>query len=95
MPFYSRVFSIRTIIFLVIAAASIGYSSLLLWSGSEIIKTIVQQYTAEIITTKIDAIIQEANIRYAQLEHFNQQITPQIHSEIKNTIRHDLSTLRY
>ncbi len=95
MPFYSRVFSIRTIIFLVIAVASIGYSSLLLWSGAGIIKTLVEQYTTEIITTKIDGIIHEANIRYAQLERFNQEITPQRHIDIKNTIREDLSILRY
>lgn len=95
MPFYSRVFSLRTIIVLIIVAASIGYTSLLLWSGSGIIRSLVVQYTTETITTEIDSIINEANVRYSLLEQANQQITTLHHAQIKNTIRQQLSQSRY
>ncbi len=68
MPFYSRIFSIRTFVFLIIVAAILVYTSLVLWSGSRIMHTLIEQYSEEIITEKLNSVIHQLDMRYENLQ---------------------------
>ena len=75
MPFYSRIFSVRTIFLLTITCVSLGYTFLLIWSGSGIINSLIEDYSKEILTEKLKSITHQIDHNYNSLQQTEEKNT--------------------
>ncbi|GAB4334271.1 MAG: hypothetical protein Kow0089_03380 [Desulfobulbaceae bacterium] len=95
MPFYSLLFSLRTLVLLLIAACTLVFGSLLLWSGTNILNGLIRQSGTEILTEKVNSILQPVNYRYQVLERIGLEDSAKHLEEIRSEALRDLATFRY
>ena len=95
MPIYSRIFSIRTLVLLIIGGCSLIFASILLWSGTSIINVLIYQFGDEILTEKLNSVIQPVEYRYSTLQRIGLEDSLQHRDEIKQNALKNLAGFRY
>ena len=95
MPVYSRIFSIRTLVLLIIGGCCLIFASILLWSGTNIINVLIYQFGNEILTEKLNSVIQPVEYRYATLQRIGLEDSSKHRNEIRQDALKDFAGFRY
>ena len=95
MPVYSRIFSIRTLVLLTIGGCCLIFASILLWSGTNIINVLIYQFGHEILTEKLNSVIQPIDYRYSTLQRIGLEDSLKHRNEIRQDALKDLAGFRY
>jgi hypothetical protein len=95
MPVYSWIFSIRTLVLLIIGGCCLIFASILLWSGTNIINVLICQFGHEILTEKLNSAIQPIDYRYATLQRIGLEDSLRHRNEIKQDALSTLTSFRY
>lgn len=95
MPFYTRLFSIRTLALLMIIGGSLLFASVLLWSGTGLFNTLIHQFGVEILTEKLNSIIQPVEYRYSTLQRIGLEDSSSHREEIKRDALKEFAGFRY
>jgi len=95
MPFYKRVWSIRTLFLLIISGVSVFLVLVLLWAGAGIMNSIITQYSTEIMTEKLYSLIHPVDMRYATLQRIGLEDSQQHLAEIRDAALKEFAGYRY
>ncbi|MHB8809217.1 MAG: PAS domain S-box protein [Desulfobulbaceae bacterium] len=94
-PAYSRLWSIRTLFVLILVGVNLALALVLLWSGNNIIHSLIQQYSTEILTEKLHGLIQPVEYRYATLQRIGLTESQVHQKEIREAALREFGVMRY
>ncbi len=95
MPFYSLIFSVRTLVLLTITACSLIFAAILLWSGTSIMNVLIHQFGTEILTEKLNSVIQPVEYRHSTLRRIGLEDSSDHLNEIKRDALKEFASFRY
>ncbi|RJX19081.1 MAG: PAS domain S-box protein [Desulfobulbus sp.] len=94
-PPYSRLWSVRTLFLLILAGVNLFLALILLWTGTNIINSLIQQYSTELMTEKLHALLHPVNLRYATLQRIGLDDSQPHLEEIKTAALQEFGSFRY
>jgi PAS domain S-box-containing protein len=86
---------VRTLVLLTIAGCCLIFASILLWSGTGIINVLIQQFGTEILTEKLNSIIQPVELRYTTLQRIGLEDSFNHRNEIRQDALKTFAGFRY
>ena len=95
VPPYSRFWSVRTLFLLILAGVNLVLALILLWSGANIIHSLIQQYSSEILTERLQGLLRPIDRSYAALEGGGPGESAARENEIRTTALRELAAIRY
>jgi PAS domain S-box-containing protein len=94
-PSYSRAWSVRTLFVLILVGVNLLLSLILLWSGSNIIHALIQQYSTEVLSEKLYSLLHPVDLRYATLQRIGLEDSQAHRDEIRETALQEFGAFRY
>ncbi len=95
MPYYSLLFSVRTVVLLVIAGGALIFALILLWAGTGIMNVLIQQFGTEILTEKLNSVILPVDLRYKTLQRIGLEDSQTHLDEIREDALNGFANFRY
>ncbi|MHB8790099.1 MAG: PAS domain S-box protein [Desulfobulbaceae bacterium] len=92
---YRRTWSVRTLFILILVGVNLVLALVLLWTGTNIINALIQQYSTEILTEKLHARLQPVDLRYATLQRIGLEDSHTHRDEIRAAALREFASFRY